>query len=1509
MVADQPAAGATVFNMTDCNGTGDPGYYNRFGFQSPPGSPIGTNPYWKDNNSPQIDCVNAGNATNCNATSNTAWEAFYLVPGSDVFTVTDSAGNTGTCTIAVENPVSIQPSTISVSAGGSIPAAVNGINAVQAWGGSGVFTGVPAGCAVVTNNTTSAGTCTVTGSGAVSYTAGNTSGTDTLRITDSQGHTATFTVSGGLHFVPSPSVAAKSSAMTPVTVSGGNGTYSTCTVTVNTSGGPTTCTITGTTLTRTAGATPGTDTLKVTDSAGHTGTFTVIVENPLAFAPSPSPAIVSGAMSPVTVSGGSGTYATCAVATNVSGSSGGCTVTGTTVAYTAGSTAGTDVLKVTDSNGLTGTFNVTVEAALAFAPSPSSALVSTAMTPVTVSGGSGAYSACAVTTNTSGGGACTVAGTTVTYTAGATAGTDTLQITDSQGHTGTFNVTVQSVLAFAPSPSGAAKSTAMTPVTVTGGSGTYSSCAVTVNASGGGACTVTGSTVTYTAGAAVGTDTLKVTDSMGHTGTFTVVVEATAVTCAALFTLASAAMPAVTVTGGTGPYSSCAVMTNTSGGTTCTVTAGSVSYTPGARAGYYIVPQGTAANNTPNGGTYLRSYSTGCCNYVEPGGVAGLSSLWVMTPSGTDFTFNLASTGVYMYEPTGTESSGNDLVVNTNAGGADSYTMTDCNGSGDTGYYNRFGFASSTGANPFWQLQGSTTPSGYVRTVGAGNGSNCSQTNGSAQEAFYLIAGGDVLMVKDSLGQPGTCTVTVENPVATVPTSIALATSTAIPAQTGGVNAVQAWGGSGVFTGAPAGCTVMTNASTSAGTCTLTGSGQVGYTAGATAGTDVLKITDSQGHSTTVNVVVAGNLVSVGFGINPPQVLSPKATAVFTTNGAGTGALTWTLASNNSGGSIVAGTGQYTAGATGNSSDLVQVSDSAGNTATVVVSIGPSVSIAPSPATVRQSTAMTFTASGGSGTFSGGSAGCALTTNASASAGCTVTAAGAVSYTSGATAGTDVLRVTDSLGNTGTVTITVSCGADPSLQILYPYNKTVFPLGMLPPLIQWKDNGTATYAKVTLQYPTTGAPVFTWSEIVGENGALSTPYNLLPTALPVTGGGRAQIPPLVWTTLQSAAAGSDFAISVQTLESNRGTLPAAITAHFATAQLKGTIYYQSYDTNLVSHGAATPTGAVLAITVGSPTPSLVDGNATTCRSCHSVAASGNRLVVNDNSAGDDGLYGGGNVVALPSNVESAIAPGVGTTPNDGRFSWPAVSPDGTMMFTNEGNQPVWMSGNWGSTTMAYGGVANGSGVTSLASGLYSLPGGAPLTTAGLAAGFQGKFPAWATDTSAVAFNYASSDNVSLGMMTVSAGPTYTFSTPNVLFTPPTSPATYSSHSGAAEWPSFMPAGQNGIVFQNRVSYNQNEPGGDSGYGSNNLGNPSANEMQHNVGALGELWWVNTTGTPLPQRLANANGVGYLPKGPNGHGVASTTVPACTGVNLLTSPACAGANPTDSAGGITTAKQF
>ncbi len=944
--------------------------------------------------------------------------------------------------------------------------------------------------------------------------------------------------------------------------------------------------------------------------------------------------------------------------------------------------------------------------------------------------------------------------------------------------------------------------------------------------------------------------------------------------CTASHALASSAVFGATISGGTGMFtggvSGCTVTTSTSGGATCTVGAGGVvTYTAGATAGYNIL--------SSRSGDYLLLSGTA----VQTGGTVGTSAqLWRMAAASAGFTFQSAG----LASPVGTlkymRSTGTAIVADQPAATAGVFTADDCNNGAP---YNRFGFAVGA-TNKVWQAQ--------APVIGVA-GALCSQASGSPWEGFSLVSGADVLTVKDSAGNSGTCTVTVEPPVSVFPSTIALASSTAIPAQASDVNALQAWGGSGVFNGGlPAGCAVTTNASMSAGGCTVTGSGQIQYTAGAGSGTDVLTVTDNQGHFGTVNVVVAGTVVSIGFTVNPIQALPPKTAAVLTVTG-GSG-LTWTLVTNNSGATLNTSTGAYTAGATGDVSDLVSVTDGT-NTGTIVIEVGAPITISPSQPMSKAAGTIAFSASGGNGSGYTWS----LMTNASGgSIGATTGA-----YTAGATPGTDVVKVVDALGNQATVSVPVLCGADSSLQILYPYNKTVFPLAMAPPLVQWKDNGTAAYAKVTLLYPTSGTSIFKWSEIVPENGALSTPYNLLPTALPVSGGGRAQIPPLVWTTFQNAASGSDALISVQTLESNQGTYPATIQIHFANAQLKGTIYYQTYDTNLVAHGPGTPTGAILGIQVGSPTPTLVDGSAATCRACHSVSANGTLMMVNDSGgATDDNLYGGNHNVALPAATESTMGT-LGTAPNDGRWSWPAVSPDATMMFTSEGNQPTWMSGQWGQTP---------SNVAQFASGLYSATTGAAIATTGLPTGLQAKFPAWATDTSAIAFNYAAGatgavspgDDQSLAMMSYVPA-SKTFSALTVLFNPPNPPASYPSNSGAAEWPSFMPAGNSGIVFQNRVAYDCQEPGADGASGGSNLGN-GAGELQGSIGALGDLWWVNTTGTAVPHHLANANGTGYLPLGKNAHGLAGSTLttPNITSFNCGTTPC-----PFDSSGQIPTSAQM
>jgi Zn-dependent metalloprotease len=68
-----------------------------------------------------------------------------------------------------------------------------------------------------------------------------------------------------------------------------------------------------------------------------------------------------------------------------------------------------------------------------------------------------------------------------------------------------------------------------------------------------------------------------------------------------------------------------------------------------------------------------------------------------------------------------------------------------------------------------------------------------------------------------------------------------------------------------------------------------------------------------------------------------------KSTTLTAAGGSNTG-ITWSIATNASGGSIVASTGAYTAGSTPNVTDVVQATDSLGDTATQSVAVGPAPS-------------------------------------------------------------------------------------------------------------------------------------------------------------------------------------------------------------------------------------------------------------------------------------------------------------------------------------------------------------------------------------------------------------------------------------------------------------------------------------------------------------------------------------------------------------------------------------
>ena len=299
------------------------------------------------------------------------------------------------------------------------------------------------------------------------------------------------------------------------------------------------------------------------------------------------------------------------------------------------------------------------------------------------------------------------------------------------------------------------------------------------------------------------------------------------------------------------------------------------------------------------------------------------------------------------------------------------------------------------GALSFSSSGGSGTGYTFALTTNGSGGSINASTGAYTAGATGSVD--DVVTATDSLGNSGSTTVTVGPGVSISPSTPATPPNGDIAfSASGGSDAGFAWSISSNNSGG-----------------TIDGSSGA-YTAGATGSVvDTVGVLDSLGNAATVNVSVGG-----GLAINPASPSAPpKGSVAFNvTGGSGTG-FAWSLATNNSGGSIDASSGAYTAGSTPSVTDVVSVTDSLSNTSNVNVTVTAPVSISPTTATLAPGASTTFSAAGGSGTGYAWS----LATNVS---GGNVTSSGV--YTAGATGGVaDTVRLVDSLGNSATATVTV----------------------------------------------------------------------------------------------------------------------------------------------------------------------------------------------------------------------------------------------------------------------------------------------------------------------------------------------------------------------------------------------------------------------------------------------------------------------------------------------------
>jgi hypothetical protein len=375
--------------------------------------------------------------------------------------------------------------------------------------------------------------------------------------------------------------------------------------------------------------------------------------------------------------------------------------------------------------------------------------------------------------------------------------------------------------------------------------------------------------------------------------------------------------------------------------------------------------------------------------------------------------------------------------------------------------------------------------------------------------------------------------------------------------------------------------------------------------------------------------------------------------------------------------------------------------------------------------------------------------------------------------------------------------------ADPGLAWLYPYDKTVWPQGLLAPLLQWASP-TRNYDAVLIHLHENGF------DYQGFFAATATPYI------------NAPIPQSAWDTLSYSNQGEPVTVTLAFSSAGVAYGPLTETWTIAQGLLTGTVYYQSYGTNLVHNycctggGANQPFGgATLAIKHGATSPVLIAGTNTAaapwtgCRVCHSVAAGGAALVTEH---GDN--YNESSAYSLTNaNAETVMSPANGT------FAFPAISPDGTFLLSNAGPLP---------------------GISPPAtSGLFALPAGTPIASTGLPAGQGAATPVFSPDGKHIAFNDYTKDQLSLAAMDF-AQATNTFSNKVNLHTPTGNPDLF---------PGFLPT-NDAVVFEE-------ETANDGEFGATR------------DGSRGELWWVDlATQTAAP--LATLNGVGYLPTSGTNH---------------------------------------
>jgi hypothetical protein len=227
---------------------------------------------------------------------------------------------------------------------------------------------------------------------------------------------------------------------------------------------------------------------------------------------------------------------------------------------------------------------------------------------------------------------------------------------------------------------------------------------------------------------------------------------------------------------------------------------------------------------------------------------------------------------------------------------------------------------------------------------------------------------------------------------------------------------------------------------------------------------------------------------------------------------------------------------------------------------------------------------------------------------------------------------TVTLQLVDNPGNVDTTTMTALQGAttpDASVVWAYPYAGMNYPRGIGEPPLMW--NGGAATDAIYVHLVSSGFDLKSFAPNTGS---------------------RYDFDPTIWQTFAQSSSG-DAHLTVARFSGGAATVLVDQHWTVAPASMRGTIYYWAINT-----------GRVMRIQPGAATPDDFIGPSVTCPSCHTVAANGSHLVMNEGS--------------WPN--ETSISYNLGTSANDysglsvttGASQWAlaGVSPDGAVLVQN-----------------------------------------------------------------------------------------------------------------------------------------------------------------------------------------------------------------------------------------------